>query len=506
MSQLLNELPSLVSFPQRRKISLLLALAGSLLALLLTSRQVHAQGVPDTIQRVLDLHAIIERHGQQAGPRIWPGFRPDTIPTLYVIAHRGKVLVQWRHEWPAGFTVLDGRPETGIAVVQTGSLPSGRFLSFMSVDSAMSPGLVLGTSIHEAFHSYERSVLREGQVFGGGENAMLVGTYPVFDVENEAAFALEGRKLRQALAAESTGEATRLAREFLALRERRQRVLDTEFTEFEKMAEMNEGLAQYALIRGLAEIARLEGGPWAARAREEARLEAGLLDSLLQMSRRSVRRRFYATGSAMALLLDRFQGPAWKERVVKENLLLQDALSQATGFLGTSSMGPAWSSRADRDLARVLPEAARSVARLKAIRSAQADSLLSGPGLRLIIDATGLGSGALQWCGFDPQNTLQTGDGRTLHMRFLQVCAGARAKGEFSQAVVQSDSSGSILTVLDPATLTLTSEAGPLRLNVGESAEVNALRLAATNISLEASRARVARSETGLTVLLLDVR
>lgn len=38
------------------------------------------------------------------GPLIWPGFRPDTFPTLYVIANRETVLVQWRHEWPAGFT------------------------------------------------------------------------------------------------------------------------------------------------------------------------------------------------------------------------------------------------------------------------------------------------------------------------------------------------------------------------------------------------------------------
>src|SRR6185503_12105069 len=100
--------------------------------------------IPDTVHRVLELHRIIERNGAEVGPLIWPGFRPDTIPTLYVIAHRGKVLVQWRHEWPAGFTVTPERSDAGIAGSEMVSLPSGKFISFMSVDSSMTPGLVLG--------------------------------------------------------------------------------------------------------------------------------------------------------------------------------------------------------------------------------------------------------------------------------------------------------------------------------------------------------------------------
>lgn len=461
-----------------------------------------AQGVPDTVQRVLELHSLIERHGANVGPLIWPGFRPDTIPTLYIIAHRGKVLVQWRHDWPVGFAPIGGRPGVGVAGSGMVSLPSGRFISFMSVDSSMSPGLVLGTSIHEAFHSYERSVMQEGRMFGGWENAMLVGTYPVFDVENEAAFALEGRTLRQALEASTTDAARRFAREFLALREGRQRVLDSEFTEFEKMAEMNEGLAQYALIRGLREVGRLEGGTWEAAARHEAAVESALLDSLLVLSRRSVRRRFYATGSAIALLLDRLAGATWKDRVLRENLNLQETLALVTGYDGSGEPG-----RPSRDQARarLMAEAERAVSRLRSSRTAQADSIAGASAVRLMVDPRPLGPGALQWCGFDPQNTLQTGDGRTLHMRFLQVCAGNTAKGEFNRATVQDDSTSAITLGVDPASLRMTAQGRPIVLADGDSAEASSFVLDATDVHFEAKRARVTRRGASLTVLLLKI-
>jgi hypothetical protein len=472
-------------------------------ALLLMGASLRGQDVSDTTRRVLDLHALVEQHGPVVGPMIWPGFRPDTIPTLYVIAHRGKVLVQWRHEWPAGFTVTSERNDIGVAGSGMVSLPSGRFISFMSVDSSMSPGLVLGTSIHEAFHSFERSVMGEGRTFGSWENAMLVGTYPVFDVENEAAFALEGRKLRQALEAPTVDAARRRSREFIALRERRQRVLDSEFTEFEKKAELNEGLAQYALIRGLREIARLEGGPWEALARHEAAVESALLDSLLFLGQRSVRRRFYATGSAMALVLDRLAGASWKERLVRENLDLQEMLAVASGYDATGAS----ETSSDRDaLVRIRREAERAIGRLKAIRTAQADSIIRGAGILLSIDPRPLGDGALQWCGFDPQNTLQTGDGRTLHMRFLQVCAGNFAKGEFTRAIVQDDSSRVLSVAVDIASLRLTGRGQPMVTNDGEPIEVSDLVLEAENIRLEARRARVTRRGNALAVLLLDVK
>ena len=482
----------------RKSTTVVVAVTG-----LIFAESAKGQAAPDTIQRVLELHRIIERRGAEIGPLIWPGFRPDTIPTLYVVAHRGKVLVQWRHDWPAGFTVTPTRSDVGIAGSGMVSLPSGKFISFMSVDSSMSPGLVLGTSIHEAFHSFERSVMKEGQSFGSWENAMLVGTYPVFDVENEAAFALEGRTLRQALEAPSVERARRAAREFLALRESRQRVLDSEFTEFEKRAEMNEGLAQYALIRGLREVAQREGGPWPAAARREAAIESALLDSLLGLSQRSVRRRFYATGSAIALVLDRLAGREWKALLLRENLNLQETLALVSGY---DSVGPSAVNGDRREMTAMMAESRRSVERLRASRVRQADGIVTGSGTRVTVDPTLLGGGALQWCGFDPQNTLQTGDGRTIHVRFLNVCAGDLVKGSFDIPVVQSDSSGALSFTVETASLRLTGNSQPLEVDDGETEEATGLKLTGTSVELEARRARVTRRGSSVLIQLLQQR
>jgi hypothetical protein len=383
------------------------------------------------------------------------------------------------------------------------SLPSGKYIAFMSVDSSMTPGLVLGTSIHEAFHSFERSVMKEGRTFGSWENAMLVGTYPVFDVENEAAFALEGRKLRLALETPSVERARRAAREFLALRESRQRVLDSEFTEFEKRAEMNEGLAQYSLIRGLAEVAQREGGPWPAAARREAVIESALLDSLLGLSQRSVRRRFYATGSAIALLLDRLAGQEWKALLLRENLNLQETLARVSGY---DSAGPSEGSGYSREMTAMMAAARGSVERLRANRVRQADSIQTAPGTRVTVDPGLLGGGALQWCGFDPQNTLQTGDGRTIHVRFLNVCAGGQAKGSFDIRLVQSDSSGTVSFAVETASLSLTRDGQPLEVGDGETVEVAGLKLAGTSVELQSRRARVTRRGQGLLIQLVRDR
>jgi hypothetical protein len=140
---------------------------------------------------------------------------------------------------------------------------------------------------------------------------------------------------------------------------------------------------------------------------------------------------------------------------------------------------------------------------LKASRTTQADSLLALPGVRLTIDPSGLGPGALQWCGFDPQNTLQTGDGRTMHLRFLKVCAGPKATAEFEQPVVQTDSSGVLRLVLDSASLRLSRAEGSLAPVEGETAEVASFRLVADGVSLEVGHARVTRRGRDLAVLLL---
>jgi hypothetical protein len=451
--------------------------------------------LPDTVRRIAALHATLVRSGPALGPRIWPGFRPDTIPTVYVIPRRAKLLAQWRDTLPTGFLPVPGEASAAWADTRTISFPRGRPIAFLSIDSAASPGSVLGLAIHEAFHAFQRASSRSGRRFGAGENSILVATYPVFDVDNEAAFAFEGRLLARALRAVSEADAKEAAREFLAVREARQARLDTAVAEFERAAELNEGLAQYAMLRGLGELAREDATRFARAADAEVRQEIALLDSLLVVGPRSVRHRFYATGSAMAMLLDRLADSAWKEQLVREDATLQQRLADAIGYRGAATLGGDWTRRADAELLRLRVDAARAASALDAGRRAQRDSILALPGLRLVVDPSRLAGGRFTWCGFDPQNVLQTGDGELLHTRMLRLCGGSGVEIQFDQPVVEQRATGIVLAAIgDAGAITLTARGAAASLPAeGTAKEMSGLRIEGPTLVLTAPRATLTR-------------
>ncbi|MEO8294297.1 MAG: hypothetical protein ABI613_02200 [Gemmatimonadota bacterium] len=458
--------------------------------------------MPDTLVSVRNLHQMIEAYGRDIGPRIWPGFRPDTIPTLYVVANQGKVMMQWRHEPISGFVAVPGDSETSWSEQAMASFPSGNYISFMNVDSTMTRPYVLGTDIHEAFHSFEHSAVTEKSLFGQGENAMLISTYPVFDERNEALFSLEGESLGRALRASTLADAKQSAREFLALREKRRAGLSPDFAEFEAMAEMNEGLAQYALIRGMAELAGADSA-WTSGARYLADAESSILDNLMGIEQRSVRRRFYATGSAMGLLLDRLVGDAWKQRLMNEKTTIEKVLAASVGFQGSAELGRAWNASVARRVSGRLPQARASIALLRARRRNQADSILANRGLSVVLDPALLASHHFGWCGFDPQNLLQTGDGRTIHMRFLNVCGGSVKTAQLNQAAVEDSVTGTISTVI-AAEDKLVIEAGgeTLALPDGFLREVTELRVQSSGFTMEAGSARLLVQNGSLHILV----
>lgn len=461
------------------------------LVLIVLPAGARAQSATDTAAALARLHGMILRYGNEIGPEVWPGFRPDTIPTMYVIPGRAKLLLPWHGTLPAGLQPLPGFTNAGWTDTQSVSLPPGR-IAFLSVDRSASAADILGLALHEEFHRFERSVERSGTRFGGGENSMLTAYYPVFDTANEALVALEGRLLLRAVRAGRREEARRFARSFLAIRAEQRARLDTSLVEYEDMSEMNEGLAQYALLQGLTALGRQVGGGWPGAARGEIARETGLLDSLLSLGPRSVRRRFYATGSAVALWLDAWGPPDWKERLVRENLTLTQAMARAlagSGLAGLSadSLAPL-RRQAEQD-------AERSVGMARARRLAQVDSLRSRPGLRLTLDPAAQPGHRFQWCGFDPQNLLQAPGGELLHMRFLRVCNGQAFWAQFGEPVLQDGFGGAIHDVLsDPSGIRLTENGAALALPAeGATLEVTHLRIDSPAFSLEAPRASLAR-------------
>lgn len=454
----------------------------------------------DSIRVAVGLLREIRQLGPGASDLIWPGFQPDTIPVRLVFPDRGSLLIGWPGELPEGFGPVTSGSEVLQSVgwqaadergaASTGTTVDGRGVAQVVVRELSLPGL-LGLATHEAFHVFQGSVARSGRRFGNGENSFLVTRYPVFSEENERAVLLEGRLLGAALAAMDPEEAGELAGQFVAVRENRQRWLAADLREFETAAELNEGLAEYALIvsRG-----NLEGDPEASNPASRYAFSGSLrlLDDLLGDPERSIRLRFYSTGSALALLMDRLAGPDWKTRLMEENLTLQDGLAAAIGYRTQEmALRRAADETHGADLDRI---AASALSNLGKVRAARTDSILSVAGTIVIVSMEERG-GFVGMCGIDPQNILRVDENTLLHTRWLRPCSGNALAGEYFTPVVHDESVGSLTAVVSEDQEMVLKIAGQA-VNLGDGdriVDAEEVSLEAESMTLRSARADVER-------------
>jgi hypothetical protein len=445
----------------------------------------------ETVGRIVRAHEVLRRVGRTMGDSLWPGFRPDTIPVSYVLPGKGVLLVGWNGTPPAGFVLFENAPppgaswmrSTALGAASTGTAIGDRPVAQVVVDTQNFIQLV-GLTAHETFHVFQASVRQQGKQFGQGENSFLVTSYPVFDEQNEAGMALEGRILAAAERARTRVSRRALARQFLAVRESRHRAIGTKLAEFEQLAELNEGLAEYMLLRAAELVTR--GPPPNPSRGEMVALREGWLSRLEHLTATptlSIRLRYYATGPAQARLLDALVGPKWKERLVAENLTLQDALADAAQYREAER---AMRRQAEQAFAMTSIEAAADsgVASLRAFRKAQVDSLLAAPGVLLTVIVEGRSIGL---CGIDPQNLLQVDQGVLLHTRWVQVCAGDALQATFNTPVVQDQSTRTLRAVIGADST--------FHLNVDGQ-----VSLESPLVSLKAPKAEVSRDGRVLTI------
>src|SRR5213080_1804675 len=200
------------------------------------------QGPPESTSRITTAHDCVVRLGRDMGDSLWPGFRPDTIPVLYVVQGQGTLLLGWRGDLPQGFLPIEGVAGSGWqaaadrGAASTGTNLAGRPTAQVVVNDSETIAALVGLTTHEAFHVFEAASKKEGRRFGRGENAFLVMSYPVFDPQNESGMALEGRILEATERATSKERKRALARQFLAVRESRHRAIGAELAEFEQLA------------------------------------------------------------------------------------------------------------------------------------------------------------------------------------------------------------------------------------------------------------------------------
>ncbi|HVO33964.1 MAG TPA: hypothetical protein VMT21_00285, partial [Gemmatimonadales bacterium] len=443
-----------------------------------------------TVSRLAAVEAAVVSITGAHRDAIWPGFRPDTIPVLYVVPDAGVLLLNWPAvEPPDGFARIAGVPRAGWqsaaarSAASTNTSLAGRSAAQVVVFADADDALLFGTTVHEAFHVFERSRAREGRRFGSGENSFLVTSYPVFDQRNEAGVAFEGRLLARAVAARTREELREAAQEFVAAREARHRVLGREFADFEAQAELNEGLAEYALVRALELAADDPAFPWRADAAAEVAHHRARLDSLTSNVSQSLRLRFYLTGPAIGAILDRLAGPQWRSALERDDLTLQDELAEASGYRDQERLLLARAARAV-DTAALAREAGAAIARLRAARRAQMDSILARPGLLLTLRADSLPGRGFGLCGFDPQNLLQVDSTVLLHTRWVRLCGGV--SGEFTTAAIQDRDAGTFSAVVGAEdSVRVTAGGNVVTLREGESLVATAIKVTAPGATLE---------------------
>ena len=343
------------------------------------------------VERVASAHV-----GSQA---LWPGFDPLAVP---LAVYDGERTYLFRHPAsPEGFVpvpdaspaalVYEGRHEAMRAnsTAEIGGVQTATVLLDRAYPGR-APEALAPLAIHEAFHVYQRE---RHPRWSGNEADLFV--YPTDSVELLALRRLETEALRRALAAEEANVASCWSRQAIALRQERYAALDSASTTYERGTELNEGLAAYvegrAAGRATVDLPTGEFGP------AEVRLRA------------------YATGTVLALLLDRF-APDWRTSFEADDRQTLDiALARALGSGETCVFDAADTAEAER-------QAEADVEALAAAREARVAAFEGRPGWRVIVEAAGQ---PLWPQGFDPLNVERVGDARVLHTRFLRLGNGA---------------------------------------------------------------------------------
>jgi hypothetical protein len=230
---------------------------------------------------------VIRAFRRVAAPDLWPGFDPATTPvelfdgaSTYLLNHPSP---------PDGFRPVAGQQNIYVYPGQhetvranTGTMVSGVPTATADISGKTSSVDELASLlVHETVHVFQG---RHYPNWGGNE--MELFTYPVDNAELLAERRLESIALVRAVGATNQKDAGCWAATALALRSKRFAGLAATDAAYERGVELREGLAQYVEFKSI-------GKPAALTVEDFPPAQA------------QVRQRAYASGQALALLLDR---------------------------------------------------------------------------------------------------------------------------------------------------------------------------------------------------------
>ena len=371
----------------------------ALLLLYTTASHVPTQPARRGARTAADVYAVVAEVDRIASrTTLWPGFDPRRVP---VEIYDGQTTFLFRHPAPPaefislssrqGVWAFPGRHET-----VTANAPAklgGVWTATAMLDPASGQSLKERAALvlHEMFHVHQRE--RHPKWMG---NELELFTYPFEDAELLALRRIETEQLRRAERAAGAGEAACRARRALATRRERFARLTSGAVGYERSLELDEGLARY--VEGRATGARHSDLTPAEFPAEE------------------LRTRGYATGHALALLLERF-APAWPQQLeagapLSLDELLAAALPASSAAVESCALPESFVT-ATRARARV------EVETLNARRETLRREFAAQAGWKIVVNAE---AGAPLWPqGFDPLNIRRLGGADVLHTRHLKL-------------------------------------------------------------------------------------
>ena len=291
---------------------------------------------------------------------------------------------------PGAFAVAGRYP--AVAANSTREIGGVRTATVMAVPGQSVQSTLLAC-LEEAFHVFW--LARHAHM---RPNEMARYAYPILDPRVVRALLAEDEALARAIEAPTAAVAAQWTLAAFRFRRERAARLDDEVRTFEVLQEQMEGTANY-----VARVAvGLDPAATAVRLREPRGAEL-------------IRWRFYESGTALCLILDRLM-PDWKARVDRDtNATTSDLLAEAAVRTGgkpaafTLPEAEALDVRASADVADLM-------ARQQRLRA----ELTARPGSRVIIEAPP-GSAPLDLERFDPINLFVLGDGEVAHPNAIRL-------------------------------------------------------------------------------------
>lgn len=311
-------------------------------AILLILAQVRVLAAPIQARDFSSEHATIARIAKglealkNARETVWPSYDPTVVPIVLFRSGEVGYLFNYPAPFPEGFRPLTGFP--GIAVLDN---PRGyqRGINIhqaigdrvgVTVEWSDDPswqGKEFLVAVHEAFHVHQRT--------------LPMGKLSAQELQPQSSEDMALAELEQFHLAEALGASPQDIRQslkrFLAVRLERRKTMSSDDWERQAGLEAKEGTAHYVevvaelleadpLLRGLSEL-KLHGGELPARIERLRDLLLAPLDKA-----NFARSRYYLTGAAMGLALDRLL-PGWKARI-EQGQPLDSLVQEACGFQG----------------------------------------------------------------------------------------------------------------------------------------------------------------------------